>query len=184
MTNPLLAVKRAISLTLVTVFLFSQLACDPPKISHQKLVEVAGYGQMLAGMIVANETLPDALFAQGVIKEARRDQLKGYFKTAKNLTAAFNAKMQEVLALAAPDLRALLPLIADMVDVVEAINPQSAVWQKTLAGIDISLRAIANLFAIVRAQAKLKGYTDRQIEVYAGLTTLRIEHVCAFAAAG
>lgn len=159
------------ALFLSSALLLPQLACGGAP-SREKLVKVAGYGVQLEALIEANWTLPDTLADQGVISPERRDQVKTIFASARGHIQTFNAGMRDVLAAEKPNVATLLPAVAALVADVRQLSAgvQSEAYKKTLAAIEISLRAIANYFAVARAEAHSRGLTDRRLARAAGVT--------------
>lgn len=151
----------ALVLTLTLVLSMVTVGCGPPK--RSTLEGIAGAGVRFAAVLDANFTLPDQLFAQGVINAGRRDELKKIFDQAKGHVTAFNDGMKTILSVETPTFGTILPVVADMIRDVESIKPEDTVWQKSLAAIDISLRAIANYFALQKAALNQAGYSDEAI---------------------
>ncbi len=152
----------ALICALVTLSVFTT-ACDPPK--REQLVKVAGYGQQIAGVIAANESLPDQLFAEHVVTAEVRDMLVTHIQTARTLTASFNAGMTQVLASERPNFGPIIGVVAQMISEAQAIRgliPNEAA-RKVLAGFELGLRAVATYFAVQLQQARVAGYSDAQI---------------------
>lgn len=160
--------------SLLALALVSAPACEPPK--REKLVKVAGYGLQLSALLDANLTLPDTLLAQGVITQARRDEVVGIFGTVRTSINAFNAGMKNALAQESPDYAALVPLVADVISEVQRLNlgVKSEAYKKTLAAIEISLRAVASFFALQIRQARRAGYDDRSLARFVDVRSVRV----------
>ncbi|MFL6228427.1 MAG: hypothetical protein ACJ741_06575 [Pyrinomonadaceae bacterium] len=144
-------VKRfAAFLVLLSLLASFNAGCSSPKVSRDQLAKVAGYGQQLSGLIEANYTLPDSLAAQGVITAARAAEVKGILDAARSHVKVFNDGMTRALAEERPDLASLVPLVADIISDVERLNVgiKNQAYKKTLAAIEISLRAVASYFAL------------------------------------
>ncbi len=179
--------QRTIALLLafaLSALTFVTAACDPPK--REKLVKIAGYGQQLAGIVEANRSLPDDLLGQGLIDQAKRDQLATHFDQAARLTKMFNDGLRDVLANEHPSTAQLVTTVAQMIDEARAIQgliPNGAA-QRVVGGIQIALRAIANYFAVQVAVARTHGYTDAQIARSLGLRAEQSELIERIAAYG
>jgi hypothetical protein len=151
---------------------FTNTACG---VSHDQLVQVSGYGQKLAGLIEANETLPDTLFDQHLISAEHRDQIKAHIARSKQLVTAFNDAMKQALAVEKPDVKSLVPVVADLISEVHSFTAdvQSDTYKKLLAGIEVSLRAIATYFAVNIKTAEALGMSREQIATRVGLPRAR-----------
>ena len=163
-----------LSILLVLTVCMTATACGPP--ARERLVKVAGYGQQLRATLEANWTLPDSLADQGLITTAKRDEIKRVFESARTHVDAFNTAMREVLAEERPTPGRVVPIIADLISDVRALSSQASgdKYRKVLATIEVSLRAIANYFAVTVARAKSAGYREAQIAAACGDPTGRL----------
>jgi hypothetical protein len=150
------------ALVLCVSLLLSTTACGPDRAG---LAKVAGYGQQLSALLEANWTLPDSLLREGAIDQTAHDRLAEGFTKSRALVERFNTSMRDVLAQEHPNPAALVPTVAEMIEQVRALNflPNNKEYQRVLAGIEVGLRAIANYFAVQRAEAHARGFTDEQI---------------------
>ena len=137
----------ALALLLTFSLLSAQLACSPP--AREKLVKIAGYGQILEAQVEANFSLPEQLFDEHVINEETRDRLNNIFASARDNIKTFNIEMAVVLAEEKPNPAQLVSVVAALVENVRSLkqfnNPK---FEKALNGIEISLRGIASFFAL------------------------------------
>lgn len=176
MRNRLVRKSAAVALVLC---LLACSACGPPK--RERLVKVAGYGQQLSALLQANWTLPYDLYHAGVITEGRYNELVTQFEAARVSLEAFNNGLRRALAEESPDYAALVPLVADIIGSVQRINVNvnSDKWRRTLAAIELSLRAVANFFALQVREARAAGYTDRELGRFVDLRALRVVELYA-----
>ncbi|HEV2707058.1 MAG TPA: hypothetical protein VGV59_14125 [Pyrinomonadaceae bacterium] len=160
--------------------IFIQTGCGP---SRDRLAKVAGYGQQLSALLEANHTLPASLLHEGVIDQATHNRLVSGFERSRVLIDRFNVGLRDVLAQERPNPASLVPLVAEMIEQTRALNllPHNKTYQRALAGIEVSLRAIANYFALQRADARRAGYTDEQIAAAVGCERRVLALIVAYA---
>ena len=180
------------ALLALVVFVAPLTACggESAEAQRKKVVEIAGYNQAIGAVLDANASLPDQLFADGLIAAHVRDRLATSLNTAMRLQGRFQAEIAAVLASEKPgSLKALVPLAAGMVGEVRTIRslvPEGSAAARALSVAEYALRAIAIYFAVARAEARARGHTDRQLARSLGVvwgddTRRQLDAICDYA---
>lgn len=140
--------KTALLLTLCTSLVVSQIACGTPsKKTIQKLHDGAS---VVVNVIVANETLPDQLLAEGIIKPEQYATVKKYMTEALSGARTVRDGLATALNAEKPSLKFLAPIVADILVQLRGLNSfvTHQIVQKVFGAAEIGLRVLGSYFAL------------------------------------